>query len=114
MAADEGKRIGSESFEVLLRSVDRDVPLNGENPVGESSLDEARLWRRIYREVVELEESVLNTIVEHLPLMSREARTEAETTNVPLIRGQLDRFRHRLHLWEARASQLENEFSQSG
>lgn len=111
---EEGKRVGSQSFEVILRSVDPDVPMDGELPLGDSSLEVARLWRRIYREVVELEERVLNTILERLPRMSAEARQEAETTNVPLISGQLDRFRHRLGLWEARAAQLEEEFDQAG
>ena len=108
MTPSDELRIGDETFETLLRSVDRDVPLDGEKVVADSSLEEARLWRGVYREVVDLEERVLNTITERLPSLSPGARTEAETTNVPLIQGQLNRFRHRLELWDARLKQLES------
>ena len=114
MTGSNGRPISSESFEAILRSVDPDVPLDAEDSIENASLEEARVWRGVYQEAVSLEERVLNTILERLPSMSAEARQEAETTNVPLIRGQLDRFRHRLLLWEARLNRLERGYSQAG
>ncbi|MBV8301941.1 MAG: hypothetical protein JOY68_08460 [Candidatus Dormibacteraeota bacterium] len=114
MSSPGDRRTGPDTFETLLRSVDPNVPLNGEKSVEHASLDEARLWTGVYREVVDLEERVLATIVQRLPSLSPGARTEAESTNVPLISGQLERFRHRLQLWEARARQLESGDPQAG
>lgn len=107
MTPSDEMRIGHESFETLLRSVDPNVPLDGEKALENASVSEARLWVGVYKDVVDLEERILNTITERLPSLSPGARTEAETTNVPLIQGQLDRFRHRLELWDARLRQLE-------
>jgi hypothetical protein len=36
--------------------------------------------------------------------LSPQARREVELTNLPVIQSQLDRFRARLLLWEARVS----------
>lgn len=103
----EGTRI--PQFEAILRSVDREQPMNGEKAVASASLEEARRWTSVYREVVSMEQAVLSSISRQLPTLSASARAEAESTNVPLIQGQLTRFQHRLMLWEARLAEFDGE-----
>ena len=112
MAMSEDQRLDPDSFETILRSVDPDIPMDGEEPVETATLEVARLWSGVYRESVDLEERVLGTILGRLASLSPEARAEAEATNVPLISGQLERFRQRLQLWEARSRLLESDCHQ--
>ena len=90
-------------FEALLRSVDNDAPLGTDevNPDG-ATPEQVQFWVHTYREVVEHETKMLDTVMNLLPMLGARARKEAEETNVPLIAGQLARFRFRLRLWEER------------
>jgi hypothetical protein len=58
-----------------------------------------------------MEDGVLQSILGRLPSLGPHARDEAEATNVPLIRGQLERFRVRLQLWEHRQAELAKHLS---
>jgi hypothetical protein len=95
-------------YDTILRSVDPSVPVPGEaaDP-SEASLEQAIAWTESYRELLALERKVLNAIKEQLPGLGEIARREAETTNIPLISGQLRRFEKRLEQWERRRRELE-------
>jgi hypothetical protein len=103
------KGVPLPEFETILRSVDREQPMNGEKAIASASIDEARLWTHVYRDLVAMEKKVLAAVTKQLPDLSAQAREEAESTNVPLITGQLQRFEHRLTLWEARRAELEGQ-----
>jgi len=74
-----------------------------------SSLEEAMFWRRTYAEIVAMEEDVMARVRELMAEQSVVARREVELSNVPVIAGQLERFRTRLHRWEGRLLQLETD-----
>lgn len=78
-----------------------------EHDVATASLEEAMFWRRTYVEIVAMEEAVMARVRELMATQSVVARREVELSNVPVIAGQLGRFRSRLDRWEARLRQLE-------
>jgi hypothetical protein len=95
-----------KEYGVILGSLNPTHPMDGEVDLDGASLNEARMWVGVYRETVALESKVLKTIEDFLPNLSPHARSEAERTNVPLIAGQLQRFKERLALWERRLEEL--------
>jgi hypothetical protein len=70
------------------------------------SLEQAVYWRKIYGEIVEMEEGVLTRIHELMAAQSPEARREAELSNVPVVFAQLKRFKRRCGYWDKRIQQL--------
>jgi hypothetical protein len=83
--------------------------MDGEGIPGYATIEQALYWRRIYGEILAMEEQVLERINQ---LMSSEAgavRREVELTNVPVVAAQVERFRRRLGYWEARVSELDGE-----
>ena len=71
------------------------------------SLEQAVYWRKIYGEIVVMEEGVLARIHELMAGQSPEARREAELSNVPVVFAQLARFKRRHGYWEKRIRQLQ-------
>ena len=65
-------------------------------------MEQALFWRGIYTEILEMEESVLARIRHLMAKQSPQARREVELTNVPVVVAQVERFRARRGLWEAR------------
>lgn len=94
-------------FEAILRSVDPEQPVDTEIHPDGADVEEARVWTRVYRELLHMEQGVLQAIHDGIPHLGDEARREVEATNLPLIKAQLDRFRWRLGLWESRLRELE-------
>jgi hypothetical protein len=72
-------------------------------------LEQALFWRGIYTEIVAMEESVLARIRHLMAKQSPQAQREVELTNVPVVVAQVERFRARLGLWEARVVAHESE-----
>ena len=70
------------------------------------TLEQAIYWRKIYGEIVVMEEGVLARIHELMAVQSHEARREAELSNVPVVFAQLARFKRRRGYWEKRVRQL--------
>ena len=70
-------------------------------------MEEALYWRRIYGEILDMEEKVMERIQDLMSRQSPEARREVELTNVPVVAAQADRFRQRLAYWTARVQELE-------
>jgi hypothetical protein len=71
------------------------------------TLEQAIYWRKIYSEIVEMEEGVLARIHELMAGQSPEARREAELSNVPVVLAQLARFKRRRVYWDKRIRQLQ-------
>jgi len=71
-----------------------------------ASAEVALFWRGIYGEIVGMEEAVLERIQQLKVLQSPEARQEVELTNVPVVVSQLNRFRWRWGVWDARVRAL--------
>jgi hypothetical protein len=82
-------------------------PMNGEDNLGTASLEQARYWQRVYREILTMEESVLQRIRELMAVQSEQVRREVELSNVPVVVAQADRFRARLGFWDDRRRELE-------
>ena len=76
--------------------------MEGEPDPATASLELALFWRKVYREILTMEEAVLARIHALMAEQSSEARREVELTNVPVVVAQADRFRVRLGFWEAR------------
>jgi hypothetical protein len=83
------------------RGGDDSIGMDGEADLVTASLDQALFWRKIYTEILTMEESVLRRIQQLMADQSPEARREVELTNVPVVAAQAERFRSRLGFWEA-------------
>jgi hypothetical protein len=81
--------------------------MDGESDPKTSSMEEALFWRQIYREILAMEEKVLERIHDLMAKQSPQARREVELTNVPVVVAQAQRFRERLGFWTARVTELE-------
>lgn len=90
-----------------IRGGDTKQGMEHEMDMSTSSVEEAMFWRRTYAEIVAMEEAVLARVHELMAKQSVVARREVELSNVPVIAGQLERFRVRLQGWETRLRQLE-------
>lgn len=80
--------------------------MDGEGHPGKATIKQALYWRRIYTEILAMEENVLARIRQLMVMQSDEGRREVELTNVPVVVAQAERFRQRLGYWEARVAEL--------
>ncbi len=83
------------------RGGDVTIRMDGEPDPATASLELALFWRKVYTEILTMEEAVLERIRTLMADQSSEARREVELTNVPVVVAQADRFRVRLGFWEA-------------
>ena|ERR1700730_9746963 len=72
-----------------------------------ATMEQAIYWRKIYSEIVTMEEGVLARIRELMLAQSPEARHEAQLSNVPVVEAQLARFKQRHGYWDNRVLELE-------
>jgi hypothetical protein len=91
-----------------IRGGDWSVPMDGEGIPAEASLKQARYWQQVYVEIVAVEENVLARILQLMATQSDAGRREVESTNLPVVVAQAEKFRQRLGYWEARIRQLED------
>jgi hypothetical protein len=84
------------------RGGDDSVGMDDEADPATASLEQALFWRNIYVEIVTMEEAVLERIHQLLAGQSPQAQREVRLTNVPVVVAQVERFRSRRGLWEAR------------
>lgn len=78
----------------------------GEGNPGTGSLAQARHWSQVYREMLAMEEDLMERIQDLMTRQSPRTRQEVEITNVPVVTAQADRFRKRLGFWNARVFEL--------
>lgn len=90
-----------------LRGGDASQAMDGEADPNNATMEEALYWTRIYREILAMEEKVMERIQDLMSRQSPEARREIELTNVPVVAAQADRFRQRLAYWTTRVQELE-------
>jgi hypothetical protein len=95
-----------QAADAAWEGADLERPIDGENPASES-LDEARRWVAVYSHLVKLEEELLDMLAGAIPKMPDAAQREAESTNLPVLASQAERFRHRLDYWVKRRAALE-------
>jgi hypothetical protein len=89
------------------RGGDASQAMDGESDPKTASMEQALYWRQIYREILAMEEKVLQRIQDLMAKQSPQARHEVELTNVPVVAAQAERFRQRLGFWTARVRELE-------
>ena len=94
-------------IDAAVRGGDWSLRMDGEGVPGKASLQQALYWRQIYREILAMEEKVLERIRQLMATQSDEGRREVELTNVPVVVAQAEKFRQRLGYWEARIHQLD-------
>ena len=80
--------------------------MDHEGVPGDATIEQALYWRKIYTEILAMEEKVLATIRKLMATQSDAGRREVELTNVPVVVAQAERFRQRLGYWEARVEHL--------
>ena len=80
--------------------------MDGEGIPGDSTMEQAIYWRKIYTEILAMEEKVLVRIRQLMETQSKAARREVELTNVPVVVAQAERFRQRLGYWDDRVKSL--------
>jgi hypothetical protein len=80
--------------------------MDHEGVPGDATIEQALYWRKIYTEILAMEEKVLATIRKLMATQSEATRREVERTNVPVVVAQAERFRQRLGYWEARVNHL--------
>ena len=76
--------------------------MDHEGVPGDATMEQAIYWKRIYTEILAMEEKVLATIRKLMATQSEAGRREVELTNVPVVVAQAERFRRRLGYWDAR------------
>jgi hypothetical protein len=81
--------------------------MDGEADPRSASMEQALYWRQIYREILVMEEKVMDRIQQLMAKQSPAARREVELSNVPVVAAQAERFRQRLGFWTARVAELE-------
>jgi len=89
------------------RGGDPSQSMDGEADLQSASMEQALYWRQIYREILAMEEKVMDRIQDLMAKQSPEVRNEVALTNVPVVAAQADRFRQRLGFWTARVQELE-------
>lgn len=94
-------------MEAAARGGDAAHGMTDEDDIATASLETALFWQKIYREILTMEEKVLERIQELMALQSPEARLEVQLTNVPVVVSQAQRFRDRLGYWDARVGALQ-------
>jgi hypothetical protein len=90
-----------------IRGGDTSQAMDDEGDPNSASMEQALYWRQIYREILAMEEKVMERIQDLMSRQSPEARREVELTNVPVVAAQAERFRQRLGFWTARVVELE-------
>jgi hypothetical protein len=90
-----------------IRGGDPNQPMDGEVDPRSASMDQALYWSQIYREILAMEEKVMDRIQQLMAKQSPQARREVELSNVPVVAAQAERFRQRLGFWTARVQELE-------
>ena len=78
------------------RGGDPSQAMDGEGDPKTASMEQALYWRQIYREILAMEEKVMERIQDLMVKQSPRARREVELTNVPVVAAQAERFRQRL------------------
>src|ERR1700694_4842457 len=101
----ESKR-SRPDIDAAVRGGDWTQGMDGEAVHEHAALKQALHWRRIYSEILAMEEKVLTRIRQLMDKQSDEARREGELTNVHRGCRQAERFRRRLGLWGARGARL--------
>jgi hypothetical protein len=89
------------------RGGDATQAMEGEADPASASMEQALFWSRTYREILAMEEKVMERIQDLMAKQSPQARREVELTNVPVVAAQAERFRQRLGVWTARVRELE-------
>jgi ribosomal protein L20A (L18A) len=93
-------------IDAAVRGGDLTQAMNGEGVPGHATMEQALYWRKVYTEILGMEEQVLERIHQLMATQSGAARREVELTNVPVVAAQAERFRQRLGYWEARVHKL--------
>ena len=83
--------------------------MDGEGVPADANIHQALYWRKVYTEILAMEEKVVARVRQLMETQSEIARREVELTNVPVVVAQAERFRRRLGYWEARVQALEAE-----
>jgi hypothetical protein len=91
--------------EAARKGADLERPIEGEDPSAHSP-DVVRRWLRAYAELESLESELLDLLAARAARMSKEARREAEETNLPVLLSQFVRFRKRRDYWQQREREL--------
>jgi len=90
-----------------IRGGDPNQAMDGEADPRSASMDQALYWSQIYREILAMEEKVMERIQQLMARQSPQVRREVELSNVPVVAAQAERFRQRLGFWTARVHELE-------
>jgi hypothetical protein len=107
---DEVKPVsGRPDVDAAVRGGDWGQAMDGEGVPADSTLEHALYWRRIYAEILAMEEKVLDRIRQLMNTQSDEVKREVELTNVPVVVAQAERFRQRLGYWDARVAEFDGE-----
>ena len=80
--------------------------MDGEGAPGDATIKQALYWRKVYTEILAMEEKVVARVRQLMETQSDAARHEVELTNVPVVVAQAERFRQRLGYWDARVQEL--------
>ena len=97
---------GRPDIDAAVRGGDWNQAMDGEGVPGHATMEQALYWRKVYTEILGMEEQVLERIHQLMATQSGAARREVELTNVPVVAAQAERFRQRLGYWEARVHKL--------
>jgi hypothetical protein len=110
MAKTLSKRLRPD-VDAAERGGDWNQRMDGEGVPGDTGMVQAVYWRKVYTEILGMEEKVLARIRQLMLTQSETSRREVELTNVPVVVAQAERFRQRLGYWDTRVNELEAKAS---
>jgi hypothetical protein len=91
-----------------IRGGDNTLGMDDEVDPATATLNQALFWRKVYFEILTMEEAVLARIHQLMAAQSPQARREVALTNLPVVVAQLERFRLRNGIWEEQVRVLQS------
>lgn len=94
-----------EAQNAALDAVEPERLLDGEDEQT-TYADDAVHWTKVYRELLEFKNSLLNVAEESVASMGDDAGSEVRDTDLKVLKAEAARFERRLSFWQLRTDEL--------
>ena len=98
-------RLSDRTARLAQEALDPARHMEGED-LDSQSPEQAELWQDVYRELIQFESGLVETLSDSLALMSNPASIEIRELDLATLEGQQARYRDRLEFWRRRAREL--------
>ena len=101
-----GNRLSDRTARLVQGALDPARRMDGED-LDSRSPEQAQLWQEVYRELINFESGLLDTLYDSLTLTSNQAGIEIRELDLAMLEAQQQRYRDRLEFWRRRARELQ-------